>query len=215
MEQSPPPNRPWLDDHFIAQVLPTLVERPLFGRKKIRFGPLLLVKAQMYETGAILGRARAGQVDTLLKITFDKWDDTIPDQAEYHLSLIQKNPGGAYVDLIWELSFAKIPPEHRLQVLARNAKHEEDYDQSILILRLMFMWGIRFGAKLPDETARLYRKVHESADTGPRPAVPVLRLKAEPQPQIITLEQWEQALLEETAIFVPTYYPELMVLLRL
>ena len=210
--------RPWLSDHFIRLDLPQIEERHLFGKARLGFGPFILELAYFYEVGAVLGSARPGCSEDLIKICFDRWENIgmFLDQPPFHLSLLQKGGDPSYLDLVFEILYSNIPQDRRLEFLSGNADKEQPREEAVASLRMVFMWGIAFGSRFPELTEKLYSEAHSqgSSEDTVVPEIKALGLKKEKR-QSVSFAEWQRIILDETRLFVSQHYPELLPKLQL
>ena len=205
-------------DVLIFDPLEFYVERP-----EIRPHFLLLVwyyafiAPFVYESGAILGRARRDKVDCLAEMTgvwsipANEIGSLIQDLASKRLNEFVKNEARepkSFEELIrytvWEAALKR--HDYKIDYQRRRI----DVPTALKYLRTLVLEGIGFGSRFAELTERMYRQHYECIDMKSWNEAKQRGADIPDQPKIVTLEAVEEDILVHITAVVQDSYPKLL-----
>lgn len=195
------------------------VERGLFGARYIRFFRFLQVSAFLYESGAMLGRAkgdkllilermlgkpqRQGDFITYLQRSarerFQKFRDVFGAEPDsFHTFIVS----GELQPLGLNLS--------KLSDLKKVAEEKMPLEKALPHIEIYGLLGIGFGSCFPLLTEKMYRNFYESIDLDVWSDARAHGVNVPEKPTLITCEQREKDVLEMVASYAAEYFPDLL-----
>jgi len=214
-------SRTTLTAHFVkdAYEMGRTIQKGLFGGHYIRFLPFLDVGGWLYETGAILGRARHDRLEILATMLcepgreegFCEW---LYDLARKRIAEYGTEPD-SFLRFFTEMELrkARVSLSDPRQ-LKRAADMKLSLEQAGTMSQLHFLEGIGFGSAFPDLTERMWRQTYEPIKEDVWDAwadarrhglhIPV------PEGRPPTLEEREQQVLVQVASYATEYFPDLV-----
>ncbi|MDD5093586.1 MAG: hypothetical protein PHV74_04295 [Dehalococcoidia bacterium] len=195
-----------LISHLAAEPLKRSISRRLLGKPYILYSDLLNVSWSMYETGAIIGRARRQRLRLLMQLLFTKpnmntserviqWMQADAQSRWEHFNKAFGREPENFIELISDAELAKAgfnpaKPNSKLQAeLKRKLPITQEIPDSVVTMGVK---GIGFGSCFPELTVTLYRDRHYRL--GER----------------LSFEAREAQILEEMTLFIAEYSPDLL-----
>lgn len=210
--------------------LKQVVKKQLFGGRYIRLYDYFTILNYQYESGAILGRARSNTLSILEKMLttpegtegqtvkvlqelakerLDRFTKDIGKEPDtffefIHFKELERTIGLSLTDFYLAYGSKKL-----IKVLGEKLPLEEALFISI---RMFGLEGIGFGSSFPELTEKMYRNVYEhpDVDIGVWAMMRSYGLDIPEKPEIIPLEEREEALLLIVAAYAAEFYPELL-----
>lgn len=210
-----------LTQHFVKEAyeMGHLIQKGLFRGHYVWFLPFLVVGGWLYETGAILGRARRDRLEILAGMLCEPGREEGFCEWLYDLARKRIAEYGGEPDSFFrffteiELGKAGLSLSDPRQ-LKRAADMKLPLEQAGTMSQLHFLEGIGFGSAFPDLTERMWRQTYEPIKQDVWDAcaeaqrygwrIPV------PEGPPPTLEQREQQVLLEVTYFAMEHFPELV-----
>ena len=195
-----------------------MIETSLFREPYIRFGGVLAVSTFLYETGAILGRARRDKLTLLAKIApvlegrEDDFINFLQKQARERLEAFGKEPD-SFFKFIISTELEKVGLSltgSNLKTLKKAFEEKFPLKGDEPAIKLIGEEGIGFGSCFPDLTERMWRHAYESVDIDQWSEARAYGLTLPEKPPKMSFEEQEQTVLDMVAIYVAEYYPELL-----
>ena len=195
----------------------------LFGGPYIPFGSFMIVCSLLYETGAILGRARSDKSTILAKIF-----PTDPSKENSFINELQNKARKRLEEYKKELEKEPTSFRHLFFVLLESKKlglslAHTDFKTRIEVcgekwslkqagpyIKMVGLEGIGFGSYFPELTEKMYRYYHESIPMDVWSKGSAAYLDIPEKPTIISLEEQEKTILQMVAAYTSEYYPELL-----
>lgn len=184
------------------------------------FDYLLLVEF-LYETGAVLGRARKDRVSLLVRMLDSRGKHGSPsidedsviksanETASIRLNEYKAHEGReplSFGELI-DYSVRKVRgTSYNIKILVKKVLVNKVFDY----LRAIVLEGVGFGCSFPELTAQMYRNHYENIDMVAWEKAKRERTNIPDEPTIISLESVEEALLIEVGVVTEDLYPELL-----
>lgn len=193
-------------------------ETRLFRGPYIRFGRILTVSAFLYETGAILGRARRDKLSILAKIApvlegaEDDFINDMQEKARERLEKFGKEPN-SFVDFVMSTELEAVGLSltgSNLKALKKALNEKGSLREDWPAIAAIGIEGIGFGSSFPDLTERMLRRTYDSIDMDLWSKARAFGVNLPERPTIKSFEEREQTVLKEVAIFASKYYPELV-----
>jgi hypothetical protein len=203
--------------HLGKDVVPRLAEKGLFGRVYIRFGRLLIAGLWLYQTGAVLGRARRDRLETLAKMFSDpgrerEASNWLQDLAAKRIDKYGREPE-SFFDFFMTTGYEKAGvswPPASLDAIKRVDNEKIPLEQTDGTLKMFVLEGIGFGAKFPELTERMWKQTYETFDLEAWDTARRYGLDVPEEPTPLPLEQREQEVLAEVAVYATEHFPELV-----
>ncbi len=217
-------SRPSLMFHLGKNVVLPLVEKGLFGGTYIRVGRFLIAGLWLYQTGAVLGRARRDRLETLAKMFSEpgrerESSNYLQDLAAKRIDKYGREPERFY-DFFMKTEYEKAGVSWPamldaggrvdLDAMKRVRKEKIPLDQADQTLRMFVLEGIGFGAKFPELTERMWRQTYETFDLEVWDDARRHGVDVPEEPTPIPLEQQEQEVLAQVAVYATEHFPELV-----
>lgn len=211
-------NPPTFAAFLAAPISGRLVERGLFGPSYVRFSKFLLALAYLFETGALIGRAKSEQVRTLARMfchpgTEDETVNQLQRIAEEWLGRFDSAPA-SFVPFIYGIElqsrgviFDSFESMMKSRKLFNQKMKLDDCAQGLQAYTFV---GIAFGSRFPELTERLYRSGHENIDPAKWAHLRGLGLALPEEPTVITLEEQEATALAWVAAYAHMCVPHLV-----
>jgi len=208
-----------------------IVEKRFLGGNKVRVGPLIETCLWLFEWGAVLGRARSGQVEVLAELFSE------PGRAHDLAQGFREMGAGILAEVeeeqstFFELFMARqamkfeapdevgvSKAERGLSFLMALGAKTVRIETARKVCEDAFVEGLAVGVTYPELVEGLWRKSYERTDAD-NEKLTLLRKHGldvpEGHDQRITLEERQHAALLDLAAFAAAYYPELMDRLQL
>ena len=180
----------------------------------VRLGMLVHSKAWLFETGAILGRARRGELPILaVMLSRPGKESDVAIYLERRAEELMAKCAGQEPKTFFEFheKVGDIDPAELLRDGMKNVPIRE----ALMIGQVGVVDGVAFGARYPELTERLYRAQYEEVDEESWHEARKYGLDVPEEPTRMPLEEREHAALLELAAFATDTYPELVEPLRL
>ena len=180
----------------------------------VRLGQLANLKAWLFETGAILGRARSGQLPTLaVMMSRPGMESNVAALLERRGKELMDECGEHEPQTFFKLhrKVGNLEPERLLKEGMKTMPLREAY----MVGSVAVVDGVAFGASYPALTERLYLKQYEEVDEESWHQAREYGLDIREEPSRMPLQEREHEALLELGMFVSEYYPELLEPLRL
>ena len=195
----------------VSQVL----EKPVFRSPYIRFMRFLLVSKYLYEIGAIIGRARHNKLLILVKMLAVPGKEHnvvsfLQEQAQKRLDSYGREPD-TFFSLFMTTELAKMGCKLEwFEVPRKVAEQKMPLQEAEPIIKLLGEEGIGFGSKFPELTQRMFSHQYERIDMGQWREMKKYVTTFSGHPPQITLEEREQEVLSQLAVYVNEYFPQLV-----
>jgi len=184
-------------------------------------GQAILIGSFLYETLAILARARCDKLNILSQLfiregTEDSFINDMQKQARERLEGFGAEPD-SFLDFVMLTEFESVGlnlTDPNLKAFKKAPMEKWPLKEAESILYSIGLEGIGFGSCFPELTEKLYRNYHESIDMDVWSKW-AARLAIPEKPTIISLEEQEEIVLQMVAGYASEYYPELLDLLDL
>lgn len=193
------------------------VEKGLFGKPYVRFGRFIMAGLWVYQTGAILGRAKRECLPTLAKMFSE------PGREEEVINFLQDlaaeriesyaEDAHSFFDFFIRTEYKKAGlnwPPSDLGALKRLDSHRMPMTEVESFTKMYVLEGVAFGAKFPELTERMWKQTYESLDAEEWENARRHGLQIPEQPTPVSLEEMEQQVLLSVASYASEYYPELV-----
>jgi hypothetical protein len=205
-----------------------VVERPLFGKTFIRLPSFCQVLSFLYETGAILGRAKRDRLMILGKMLalpgkegqFTKYlGELAKKRLDTFRSEVGKEPDTFFEFILFrelEKAIGVGMTDAFKADIGANKKIMKAFDEKCPVERVQsLVWvygneGIGFGSSFPQFTERMYRNAYEGIDTNLWSEARAHGLAIPEKPEIVSLEEREATVFQLVAAYASEYYPELL-----
>lgn len=204
------PNGLPFSEFFCTPPVQQVVKKRLFRGPYITAEAYLAVCGYLYENGALLGRAmrdKALLFEQILgrPVEPGKLIGILQKQAEKRRSEYEG-------DLTSFFAFTARTELHRSGLRYPPAPEELNvklaFNERWELIQMLFLEGIGFGLKWPDETEHMYRTAR---DIGPEWAeARKAGLSLPEKPDHISLQEQEQMVLQLTGLFTNQHYPHLV-----
>lgn len=201
--------RPTLSAFWTNGFMDKVIEKTWFGRKFIRFKNYFPVSIWLFTSGAVLGRSRLNQAETLFVIVAqpDRNKELLKysiEKAEDRLSKYGR------VGSFFELLAASELPEGGTLALSAFANRKMPVALAYKMGITKVIEGLGFGVRFPDITETMWRHDFERIDQDEWHHWWSLGSNIPEKPQLLSLEEREHAILLDVAGFVSYYYSELV-----
>lgn len=195
-----------------------IVETSLFKGAYLRFGRLLMVCLSLYETGAILGRARRDKLSILartfpvLKGHEDDFINLLQENARERLEKFGKEPDSFFNFIMsTELEKANLSlTGSNFKTLKKAFMKKFPLKEAEPIIKELGLEGIGFGSCFPELTEKIWRRTYESIDMDKWSKWRSYGLALSEKPLKMNFEEQEQIVLEMVSTYVSEHYPELI-----
>ena len=190
----------------------------LFGGPYLLFSQVLTVSLFLYETGAILGRARRDRLSILAKIVpvlegrEDDFINFLQRLARERLEKFGKEPD-SFFNFIMSTELEKVGLSltgSEFKTLKKTFDDKFPLKGSEPLIKLIGEEGIGFGSCFPDLTEKIWRHAYESVDMDSWSEARAYGLTLSEKPPKMSFEEREQTVLDMVAIYAAVYYPELL-----
>lgn len=194
-------------------------ETRLFGGPYMRFINFLQVVAFLYETGAILGRAKRDKVNILEKMLGEPeregeliklWQE----KAKERLEKFGKEPD-SFLDFIYSTELAELGlsltgfPD--LKTMRKTLGEKFPATQELeLTIKIHGLEGIGFGSSFADLTEKMVRNLYEKIDMDKWSEARAHGVALPEKPRKISFEGREEEVLTEVANYTRQYFPKLL-----
>lgn len=211
----------WVNE-LIFEPLELETERPrFFGTQYIRLLFYYRIVPFIYESGAILGRARKNNVNLLEKllgipsvIPYEKEGDVISAaQKAASIRLSEFNTRHArepssFDEFLWHFAIEamEIDKKGRRKKIGKKIP----VSRAIIYLRTLVLEGVGFGSKFPELTNRMYRNYYENIDMDKWEESRAKGANIPERPTLISLNKVEDALLMKITITALDSYPDVI-----
>jgi hypothetical protein len=183
----------------------------------------------MYESGAILGRARRNKLAILEKMITRP--EAVEGESIKMLEKLAKERLAAFRQEVGKEpdTFFEFVQQRELQeatgislsgsveaYIAGNKKIRKEFDKKISLesaeamIKMFGLQGIGFGGFFPELTERMYKNVYEHIDSEIWSEAREAGLGIPESPTVDSLEDREEAVLQMVAAYASEYYPELL-----
>ena len=196
-----------------------VTETRLLGEPYIRFINALQVFAFLYETGAILGRAKRDKLKPLEKMLGEperegEFIKYLQEQAKQRLDKFGKEPD-SFLEFIYSTELAELGLSLTSfpNMKAMKKKLDEKFPLKGMIDRVIKMHGLEgigFGSSFPDLTEKMVRNLYERTDMDVWAEARAYGLNIPEKPARISFEEREEEVLTEVANYTRQYFPKLV-----
>jgi hypothetical protein len=198
-----------------------VVKTRLFGGPYIRFYDFLSVSLYLYESGAILGRAKRDKLMILAKMIIDpgkagresEFIELLQQQAKKRLEKFGKEPTSFFMFFLsTELEKVGLSLTGSSIKTLKKAFDEKWplNEETETPIEARGPEGIGFGSYFPELTEKMYRNFHENIGTDAWSEARAYGLSLPEKPTIISLEEQEETVLSMVASYASEYFPELI-----
>ena len=203
--------------YFGIDPMRQVIETRPFGEPYIRFSNFLQVCSFLYETAALLGRAKRDKSMVLEKMVAspEKEGDFIrylQQRAEKRLGKFGAEPTSFYVFIAsTELQSVGLSLTASPAMTLKKAFDEKwPLKTTEPFIKILGTEGIGFGSKFPDLTEKMYKNAHENVDMKTWSEMKAHGVILPERPTVVSLEQQERATLTMLASYASEYFPELV-----
>ena len=227
---------------LVREIVPNAIKKGLFGGPHIPFADLINICGYLFQSGAIIGRARRSQSESLATMFSEPGResdaiDGIKLISTRHLDEYRRVFGEeptAFPTYVTGLEYQRAGitmPFGKAQLTGSIQQHikrvEKQSKDKVPLgfaddkLQMTAVEGIGFGIEFPELTEHMYREANENIDKkdwdNARQAgldIPWC-FPSQQNPDVITLEEQEDITLSEVAAYASQHYPRLVALLGL
>ena len=210
-----PSQPPSLVVYLASRYLPQVIEKGWFGKRRVRAGSLFMVELYLFVTGAVLGRALRHRLDVLATMFSEPGGQKnainfLLERAERRTQLYGRKLECTFFEFFLSTKSPALSPEENFLALQLNAKTIVPLADASANAQVAVAEGVGFGARYPDLTETLYRRMYEQVDATTWKQAHDFGLGIPEQPDQMTLEEFEHEVLPEVAAFASEHYPELL-----
>lgn len=217
----------FLAEYFKTNLVQQVVEKGFFGGPFLRFYNYLNVSMHLYQSGALLGRAKIDQMPILAQMYCVPGSEhnsinMVQGSARERLGEYQRTFGEEPISLDTFISATEYQRIGLTMPIGRrsnstNSRKEiakvrdgklrlKDIDMT---MQFQLLEGIGFGSLFPDLTERMYRQANDYVDVNEW-ELAQKRLGITASLPVITLEDEEQSVLGLVAAYANVYFPKLI-----
>jgi len=196
------------------------VEKGFLGKHRIKFSHLIMVSQFLYETGAIIGRARRDKLQILGKMLavpgketeFTSW---LQELSQNRLTNYGKEPD-TFFSFIWNTELAKAGLKMDWsKEFVKACDQKIPTDAAEPIIKSLGLEGIGFGSKFPSLTEKMLKQQYESDKSDTIAEMRKYGAKIDERSLHVALIDREKEILTALGIYVNEYFPELLKSLEL
>ena len=197
-----------------------VTETRLFGGRYLRLLNFLGLLSYLYESGAILGRAICNKLRILTKMLvvpgaeIDKFIKISGDAAKERLDTFRNEVGNepdTFNEFILLRALERLTgPSPDLKALKKVFSQKVPLEKAWIDIQTFGVEGIAFGSSFPELTEKMYRNSYESPDVDKWSKARAYGLDIPEKPEIISLEEQEEVILQMVTAYASEYYPELL-----
>ena len=209
-------SRPTLVFHLGKDAVLSLSEKGLLGGVYMRFARFLMAALWQYQTGAVLGRARRDRLEILARMLCSpgqegEFCDSVALLAGKRIDRYGKEPD-SFFDFLFttEYQHAGINWPEDYRGVMRMAKKKIPLKELAPLFEGFMLEGVAFGAAFPELTERMWRGTYETFDPEARELARRYGVDVPEQFTPVPLEQREQEVLAEVAVYSTEHFPELV-----
>lgn len=210
-----------------------LAKSRLFGGPYLHFADVVTISGYLFQSGALLGRAKLGQLNYLAKMFADprrepdvikllqdsakrRLDDYVDTYGEEPFNLMSFILASEYkkTGIIIPLHGLELTDTNKRQV-AKVAKVKMPLKEVESTIKYGMVEGIGFGSLLPDLTETMYRESNDDIDIEAWELWKESGLEIPESPTVVSLEEQDQTVLSMVATYAQAYFPELIEPLKL
>jgi hypothetical protein len=204
--------------YLVTGPLTSVTERRWFGAPYVRFLPLLTIGVVCYQKGAVLGRALRARLERLAELFWERGHEAeVPGflgrLAAARLSEYGSEPE-SFLDFLMATEYKKLGINwfsHDPLKRRRTDMQKLPLQDAAPMAKQYVLEGIGFGSAFPEITERMWRQMYEEApDAHDWARARRLGVVSSEQFHPMPLEEMEQTVLMEVAIYVSTYFPHLV-----
>jgi len=207
--------KPGLAFYFWTGTLEHSIKRPVFGKPYFPFYQFLTVGQWVFQSGALLGRARRDKTRAMASLLSE------PGMAEaFHPILLEASnrrlasynkPLASFTDLFLVAELAKAGATYGNPFeMKKAAKQRVPIEFGTNLLAVWNVEGISFGIQHPDDVERMWRSEYEQYDPAEWQDARAHGLDIPEDFTPVTLEEREQQVLLITAHYAAEYVPEVL-----
>jgi len=195
-----------------------MVKTSLFRGPYLTCGQAIMAGEFLYETCAILGRARRNKLSILVRtlpILEGHENDFINDvqkTARDRLQQFGKEPD-SFVNFILSTELENIGvslTDSNQKVLKKTLEEKWLLKEAEPKIKSIGVEGLGFGSSLPELTEKMWKSAYESVDTDQWSEARAYGLILAEKPTRISYEEHEQSVLEMVANYTSEHYPDLV-----
>jgi hypothetical protein len=209
-------------------------ERP-FGGRYLRVSDYFTMLGFQYENCALLGRARCDKLNVLTRMLvreenkveeFTKFlQNASSDRLNRFRNEVDEEPKSFYhfisikeYDSVLVSAFG-LPLDELILLAVRSRKIKEAkklFDRKVPLevatdkARIYGLEGIGFGSSFPELTERMYKNAYENVDMDMWAEARKMGVDIPEKPDIVSLEEREEIVLQMVAAYTSEFYPELL-----
>lgn len=212
--------RPSLMFHLGWRYVEPFVEKGLLRGSYLRFSRLLNVDMWLYQTGAVLGRARQERVDILARMFSEPGRESEVREFMWVLATERMTSYGrqpqSFFDFLMTTEYAKAglvwpPPDmEAVRKITKAGDMKIPLAEVESIVKGHILEGIGFGSKFPEFTEQMWRATYETHDPDLWDRARAAGLDLPEQFEPVRLEEREQEVLVNVADYTAEYFPELV-----
>jgi len=213
--------------------LKLVVKKGAFGKRYLHLFDYFQAIQFQYESGAVLGRAKRDKLSALKKLlvipgyTAADVMEMAQDTAKKRLTDFKKDSGNepeTFSDfLYWKMFESAIGQsitdcaeaylhgnKKILKMIDKKANEKVPLPEADYPLSIFGYEGVGFGSSFPELTEKMYRNATENIDMDKWSKARAYGLAIPEKPDIVSLEEREEALLQIVAAYTAEFYPELL-----
>jgi len=211
------------------------VKERLFGGRYLRVSDYFIMLGFQYETCALLGRARCDKLNVLSRMLVreeNKVEEFITflrnvssDRLNRFINEVGEEPKSFFhfisikeYDSVLVSAFG-LPLDELILLAVRSQKIKEAkklFDRKVPLevatdkARIYGLEGIGFGSFFPELTERMYKNAYENVDMDKWAEARKMGVDIPQKPDIVSLEEREEIVLQMVAAYTSEFYPELL-----
>jgi hypothetical protein len=226
--------QPSLTEYLSPGALKQTIKKKLFGGRYLRLWDYFTVLSFQYESGAILGRARQDKLSILGKMLVvpgadaNRFVQLLQRTAKERLDKFKKEVGkepDTFYNFIFDREFDRVlvstfgltlnelfllSVKTKKDMVVKVSDHKVSLDIAWPEIQTYGAGGIGFGSFFPELTERMYKNAYENVDMDKWAEARKMGVDIPQKPDIVSLEEREEIVLQMVAAYTSEYYPELI-----
>jgi hypothetical protein len=213
---------------LIARPVMKVAKTRLLSRHYIRLYDYYEVLSFLYESGAILGRSKRTKLSILEKMLEVPGSGAssmtvLREMAEKRLATFKNEVGKEPASFFEFILFRELESAIGLSLddafkastsgskeVKKAFRERVPLETAEPVIKMFAQEGIGFGASFPELTERMYINAYEGRDRDIWSEARARGLDIPKKPEVVSLEEREEALLRMMTAYAQKYYPELV-----
>jgi len=206
--------RPMLGEHFAVEALAGAIQKKWSGGYEVSGFSVMITSMWVYQKGAILGRAKAENIDIFAKLIAVEGGEKnmrefFKNASERQLNVYGKEPS-SFIDFLLKTMFPEIDMGN-LEMLKALDKKKVRLGEILPRFQVDAATGIGFGAFHPEIVEKMWLESYEmEKDTDIWQEARQYGLDIPEKRSYIPIAEMEENVLKEVSEFVKEYHPSLI-----